>query len=311
MQDMPDNYFDLIITSPPYFNQRCYTGFKDEIGIETSIDEYITILISVFKECTRVVKDTGSIVFNLGDKYKKANLQLIPYRFAIKIIDTLNVKLINNITWCKLNPTPRQFKRRMVSSTEPFFHFIKTNKYKYYADRLYEDKIYNSHSSATNVGMGYYKLIEQSELTTEEKKNAIVALEIAMEKVKRGELKSLRMKIRGLHSMAFGGQDGGRNSQIRNNGFTLIEVPGNPMLKDVFTFPVESIKGINHPAIYPRKLIEKFILLTTDEGDLVLDPFIGSGTTGLVCKQLNRKYIGVDLNKEFVNDASRRIISLN
>ena len=61
-------------------------------------------------------------------------LLLVPYRFAIRVMDTRNAYLVNNITWFKTNPTPRQYKRRLVSSTEPFFHFVKSPDYYYDLD---------------------------------------------------------------------------------------------------------------------------------------------------------------------------------
>ena len=65
-------------------------------------------------------KNDGSIVFNIGDKYQDSNLLLVPYRFALAATETGLVKLVNEVTWVKRNPTPRQFRRRLVSSTEPF-----------------------------------------------------------------------------------------------------------------------------------------------------------------------------------------------
>lgn len=63
----------------------------------------------------------------------------------------------------------------------------------------------------------------------------------------------------------------------------------------------------NHVAVYPEDLAEYFIKGSTDEGDLVLDPFMGSGTTGFVSKRLNRNYIGFDINQEYVDFANKRI----
>ncbi|MBI3755929.1 MAG: site-specific DNA-methyltransferase, partial [Deltaproteobacteria bacterium] len=118
---IPDNTINLIITSPPYFKQRDYGG---GIGNEKTVEEYIDNLLKVFSECVRILKDNGSIVFNLGDKYLEGNLQLIPYRFAVEALKSFPIKLVNSITWVKSNPTPRQYQRRLVSSAEPFFHFV-------------------------------------------------------------------------------------------------------------------------------------------------------------------------------------------
>ena len=66
----------------------------------------------------------------------------------------------------------------------------------------------------TNVGQKYFGLIDQSDLSEDEKHNARLALEEAIQEVHRGEIAGLRMKIRGIHAEAFGGQDGGRKIQI-------------------------------------------------------------------------------------------------
>jgi len=84
LKNIPSNSMDLVITSPPYFQQREYGG-GNGIGNEKTVEEYIENMIKVFRECVRVTKKTGSIVFNLGDKYIDGNLLLVPYRFAIEV----------------------------------------------------------------------------------------------------------------------------------------------------------------------------------------------------------------------------------
>jgi DNA modification methylase len=66
----------------------------------------------------------------------------------------------------------------------------------------------------------------------------------------------------------------------------------------------------DHPAPFPEKLVEILVQNTTDKNDIVLDPFIGSGTTAFVCKKLFRNYIGVELNPKYVEFANNRLASL-
>ncbi len=66
-----------------------------------------------------------------------------------------------------------------------------------------------------------------------------------------------------------------------------------------------------HVAVYPTELIKYFIMGSTDEEDIVLDPFMGTGTTGLVANELNRNYIGFELQKEYVTLSEKRISELN
>ena len=306
IRQLPNRSVQLVITSPPYFQQRDYGG---GMGNEVRLEEYLENLLSLFRECVRVVRDDGSLVFNLGDKYEDSSLLLVPYRFAIGATETGLVKLVNDVTWVKKNPTPRQFKRRLVSSTEPFFHFVKTENYFYNPDAFMADESLpkKSQSQGMNVGQKYFELIDQSDLSEDEKRNARLALEKAIQEVHRGEIAGLRMKIRGIHAEAFGGQDGGRKIQIEKNGFTLIRLRGNKLKRDVIEHPVESVKGIRHPAIYPVKIVEEFLHLLTRPGDVVLDPFIGSGSTAVACKQLGRYFIGYDINPEYCKYARSRV----
>ena len=137
IRQLPNCSVQLVITSPPYFQQRDYGG---GMGNEACLEEYLESLLSLFRECVRVVRDDGSLVFNLGDKYEDSSLLLVPYRFAIGATETGLVKLVNDVTWVKKNPTPRQFRRRLVSSTEPFFHFVKTENYFYNPDAFLVDE---------------------------------------------------------------------------------------------------------------------------------------------------------------------------
>ncbi|MDZ4767052.1 MAG: site-specific DNA-methyltransferase [Chloroflexota bacterium] len=309
IRDLPSASVNLVITSPPYYHQRDYGG---GIGSESTIEAYIATLIDVMRECLPVLHPTGSIVFNLGDKYEDSSLLLVPYRFAIEATKQLPLTLVNAITWVKRNPTPRQFKRRLVSSTEPFFHFVKSDEYYYDIDaflRADEDEK-PSNGGGVNLGRTYYDLIEQSSLSTAQKDHARAALDEVIQEVRDGRIAGFRMKIRGIHSEPFGGQAGGRQIQMTKNGFTVIRLHGNPMKRDVIEMAVESLKGRNHPAMYPVELVKEFLYLLTRKGDTVLDPFMGSGSTAVACKLTGRNYIGFDLNPDYCRAAEERLANV-
>ena len=312
IKDIPDESVSLIITSPPYFQQREYTKNEKEIGNEKEVLDYVNKLSTLFHECVRVTKKNGSIVFNLGDKYQESSLLLVPFRFALNVLDKEPVKLVNNITWAKLNPTPRQFKGRLVSSTEPFFHFVKSDKYYYNLDEFMKFlKITRKKAQSGNgIGKKYFELIEKSDLTDSQKQMAKKELNQVIEEVKSGKISSFRMKINGIHSLPFGGQEGGRKTQMLIKGFTIIRINGEFLKRDIIESPVETIKGSGHPAIYPEFIIQQLLILLTIENDVVLDPFIGSGTTAVACKKLGRKYIGFDINQQYCDDAMNRLKSI-
>ena len=307
IQQLPDCSIQLVITSPPYFQQRDYGG---GMGNETNVNEYIDTLLCLFRECVRVVSDDGNIVFNIGDKYQDSSLLLVPYRFALAATNTGLVRLVNEITWVKKNPTPRQFSRRLVSSTEPFFHFAKSDRYFYNPKTFLAESHAPQHSNkkiGTNVGQRYFDLIDESDLSEAEKTVARIELTEVIQEVKRGKTQSFRMKIRGIHAAPFGGQMGGRTLQLKNKGFTIIRIHGNKLKRDVIETPVAAVKGNKHPAIYPMEVVEEFLHLLTPPGALVLDPFMGSGSTAVACKRLGRHYIGYDINAEYCEYAQQRV----
>lgn len=302
---IPDDKINLIITSPPYFKQRDYGS---GIGNEKTVEQYVENLMLVFSECVRILKNDGSVVFNLGDKYLESSLQLIPFMFAIEVLKSFKVKLVNNITWVKLNPTPRQYQKRLVSSTEPFFHFVKSDDYYYnFSDYMNNNGVKNKRTNGNNIGKKYFELIENSHLTLEQKKMAFLELQKTIQEVKTGKIESFRMKIKGIHSEPFGGQDGGRKYQLMKKGFTIIKIKGEPIKRDVIECAVETIKGCKHPAIYPLFIIKELIKLLSGPNDIILDPFVGSGTTAVAAKELNRRYIGIDINEEYCNYARERL----
>lgn len=118
------------------------------------------------------------------------------------------------------------------------------------------------------------------------------------------------MKIRGLHAEPFGGQEGGRQIQLRKKGFTIIRIHGEKLKRDVIESAVESLKNSNHPAIYPVSIIQEFLYLLTRRGGVVLDPFMGSGSTAEACKRAGRNYIGIDINPDYCAFARERVAKL-
>ncbi|TAE30557.1 MAG: site-specific DNA-methyltransferase [Candidatus Kapaibacterium sp.] len=313
LSTMPSSTVDVVLTSPPYFRQREYDHeTPHEIGNEATQEEYMHSLLAVFRECVRVLKPTGAIVINLGDKYLDGSLALLPYKFAIQATDLFDVKLINNITWTKLNPTPRQDKRKLVQSSEPFFLFVKDSA-RYYFDQdafmehLDALKATNRAKPTNGLGKKYFDLLDESSLSAEEKSNARRELTSVIEEVKTGAIEGFRMKIRGLHAQPFGGQEGGRKIHIERDGFTIIRILGKTMKKDVIESPVEAIKGNPHPAVYPLYVVQQLIKLLCPEDGTVLDPFCGSGTTCVAAKMLGRNYIGIDISPKYIEYAEERL----
>ena len=157
------------------------------------------------------------------------------------------------------------------------------------------------------MGKQYFQLIETADLSSHEKEIAKKSLQEAILLVRNGQIDSFRMKIRGIHKEAYGGMEGGRNNQIRQNGFTIIKILGNKLKKDLIESPVETLKNNEHPAIYPLYIVQELIKLMSKENDLILDPFCGSGTTCVAAKNLKRKYLGIEINPDYVNISNERL----
>ena len=313
LRSFPDDCVNAVVTSPPYFHQRDYeTNDERAIGSEKTVEQYIEALMPTFRECARVLREDGSIFFNLGDKYDNGSLLMIPWLFASRASHETGLKLINQITWVKPNPQPRQFKRRLVSATEPVFHFVKSDNYRYFPDRFLEGEKYTRpvrDYRKGHIGEGYFRLIDRSMLTPEQKERARQELSAVIREVHDGKIWSFRMKVRGIHSAAYGGYEGGRKLHIEKKGFTILRMFDRPMKRDVIDTPIIQDKFVNHPAMFPSTLVRECLNLTTETDDVVLDPFLGSGTTAITAKEMGRHFVGIDLNSAYCEVARKRLAS--
>ena len=309
LKRMGSKSFDLVITSPPYFSQREYPGLG--LGGDASLDEYLENIFNTFRQLVRVTKPTGSIVYNMGDKIVEGSLQLVPYRFAIRALEDpqLNVRLINDITWLKKNPTPHQFSRRLTNSTEPFFHFALGRDYYYDRAAFLPGQEVPPPTVGKKLGSQYRKLIDTSELVTRERRAAHRALDNVIAEVKNGKIHGFRMKIRGIHAPAYGGHDGGRKAELERDGFTVIRISGRPLKRDVIESPVARLPGGGpvRPPIFPVQVIREFIRMLCPPGGEVLDPYMGSGSTVAAALLEDRKCTGIEINAEYFEAAAERI----
>jgi len=173
----------------------------------------------------------------------------------------------------------------------------------------YRDNFINNNKRKTknSIGKIYFDLIEKSNLSNDQKELARKELYETIREVYEGKIESFRMKIKGIHALPYGGQAGGRLTQIITKGFTIIKIYNNSIRKDVIESPVETIKGNIHPAVYPEFVVQELIKLLTRENDVVFDPFLGSGTTAIVAKSLRRNFIVIEINDKYVEYANKRL----
>jgi len=314
---IPDNSIDCVVTSPPYWGHRQYSG--GGIGQEATYDEYIENLAEITKELYRVLKGTGSFWLNIGDTYRSKKLMGIPWRVALKLMDAQKWVLRNSVIWNKHKGGLDSSKDKLRNIHENFFHFVKNEK-KYFYDtsniryQARKSIVRNgSVISATGVsGIRYKRQIELSTaLTREEKQNASDALGSVLERIRNNEIADFRMIIRGQQRTTHSDSEkvSGRAKELAQKGFYfLFYHPDGTLPGDVWEIiPEDSQKRKNHYAVYPEDLCKIPILATCPKDGIVLDPFSGSGTTSLVAFKHNRKSIGLEISEEYVSFSKERL----
>ena len=273
----------MCVTSPPYYNLRDYKN-SGQIGAENTVKDFVENLCKVFDEIYRILKPTGSCWVNIGDTYDKKRLLQVPSRFEIAMCDR-GWHLRNEIIWSKPNPQPISSKDRFWGNHEKFFWFVKDVK-KYYFNR---DAI----------------LVPQAEISIRRmfSKNNMSKRKDFNASDKEGFAISSNSQDKHYARMR---EEMGIDKEF--NYEELIKSGKCPTRPEFDTWNVPSVtyKGA-HFAVYPPELIEKPILSCCPEQGIVIDPFMGSGTTGEVAKLNNRRYIGLELNPEYAILANERI----
>lgn len=290
---MEDNSVDCVITSPPYFNLRCYTDDPREIGREVTPQEYIDNMIEIFREVYRVLKPEGTVWVNIGDtyngnktgndnpKWKSANTDSfkkerwngcknkdligIPWQFAFAMRDRLGFYLRQDIIWDKSgNAMPEPVKDRCVKSHEYIFLFSKSDHYYFNYEAIQEP----STSSATPRPFGSKKGDNRND---------------------SGQMYHPKEKKQKW------AEGSGQGSFVKNK-------------RDVWHVNTKP-SGIEHCAMYPEELIEPCVLAGCPENGVVYDPFGGAATTALVVLRAggNRRFVCSELNPEYVAIAEKRL----
>ena len=282
MANLPDKLIQTCVTSPPYFALRDY-GVSGQVGLESTLEEYVDKIVEVFRGVRRILCDDGTVWLNLGDSYnssgkghsssgqkpacvaglKPKDLIGIPWRIAFAL-QADGWYLRQDIIWHKPNPMPESVHDRCTKAHEYIFLLSKSKKYYFDHEAIKEDA----------VGKG-----------------------VGAQPRNTGNRKALRSDIESRHrSRITGGQ-------------SMQAVPdGKRNRRSVWTIPTRPFKG-THFAVFPPKLVEPCILAGCPVGQSVLDPFMGSGTVGMVARQHKRRFVGIELNPEYFEMAKARIAS--
>ncbi len=313
---------DCVVTSPPYFRQRRYNGGSaGEIGDEKRVEDYVANLARIGRELYRVLKETGSFWLNIGDKCVNKDWLGIPWRVAFAMKD-MGWRLRNEVIWHKPKHLPNAAKDRLAYAHEQFFHFVKSSRAYYDMDSTREPPqaaaVLPDGRVRTPTGVSGEKyrrqIIESASLSETEKENALVALEETLGRVRRGDLPDFRMLIRGTQRPTHGDSAdlSGRAKELETRGFAVLTYHRKGSAPtDVWSVQVEdSIFPDNHFAVFPEALIERPVQATCPTGGVVLDPFLGSGTTAVVAIRLGRRALAIDTSAEYLEFAKKRIAHL-
>ena len=283
LTNIPDNSVDMCVTSPPYYNLRDYKN-SGQIGAENTVKDFVENLCKVFDEIHRILKPTGSCWVNIGDTYDKKRLLQVPSRFEIAMCDR-GWHLRNEIIWSKPNPQPISSKDRFWGNHEKFFWFVKDVK-KYYFNR---DAIL-----VPQAEISIRRMFSKNNMSKRKDFNATSKEGFAISSSSQDKHYARMREEMGIDKEF-------NYEELIKSG----KCPTRPEF-DTWNVPSVTYKGA-HFAVYPPELIEKPILSCCPEQGIVIDPFMGSGTTGEVAKLNNRRYIGLELNPEYAILANERI----
>ena len=313
-----------------------------QLGLEKTPDEYVAKMVQVFREVRRVLRKDGTLWLNLGDSYagswgnsgnrpeldKKGGIQRdkncnylprggwddrrerpasaykipgikpkdligIPWRVAVAL-QADGWWLRSDIIWAKANCMPESVRDRPTRSHEYLFLLTKSAKYFYDADAIKEPCLYDVDGTGTAARKARQAESNKS-MPTGERAG-----------IRPGVLQSAR---------AFDGKnsDKQRGHSRRHDGFNdrwdLMEqeeqCSGYRNKRDVWNISPAQYPDA-HFAVFPPKLTEPCILAGSKPGDIVMDPFSGSGTTVAVAERFGRRGIGIELNPAYIHLAQKR-----
>lgn len=325
LKKLPDNCIDCCVTSPPYFGLRDYQC-EGQIGLEKSPTEYIDRLTEVFQEVYRVLKPEGTLWLNLGDSYagsrkgaanypesaknykqgrnrgtmdnrtgykydttcKDKDLIGIPWMAAFALRDRVGFYLRNDIIWSKPNAMPESVTDRLTKSHEYIFLMSKGSRYYFDQEAIQEVATgYDGRKDLMMHGSQKYIIPVMPHCTQQT---------MALHGSRRWRFKNLQEDGQKPNTMHVRRAEGLPDKQypVRNK-------------RDVWTVNTKPDHNA-HFAVYPEELIKPCILAGCPKGGIVLDPFIGSGTTARVARMFGRNYIGYELNADYLRIIEKKLI---
>lgn len=338
LKKLPDKSINCCVTSPPYWGLRDY-GTEDQLGLEKTPEEFVENIVAVFREVRRVLKDDGTLWLNLGDSYsgsskgmnsdgthntkigkkqkthKGTHISKLPVYKGLKPKDLVGIPwmvafalrqdgwyLRQDIIWHKPNPMPESVTDRCTKSHEYIFLLSKNQKY-----------YYNQDAIKTDVTDGTIARFNQ-QVEKQKGSNRVPGKTNGnMKPVGPGRNPRKGVDTNGgnqasgvgIPAMAIHGNGVKGHSGYFDSDGNLIG-DGKANKKSVWTVTTKPFSEA-HFATFPQDLIIDCIKAGCPENGIVLDPFMGAGTTAVVARKLNRNYIGFELNQEYIKISEKRL----
>jgi DNA modification methylase len=296
LKKIPDKSVNCCVTSPPYYGLRDY-GIEEQIGLEKTPEQYVEKLVTIFREVRRVLKDDGTLWLNLGDSYAGAGWRNNNDNPGYKQTTNkgTNISGIKIKTECK--------PKDLIGIPWMVAFALRVDGWYLRQDIIWHkpNPMPESVTDRCTKAHEYIFLLSKSQryyYDTEairEKAN----YDGRKDTVMKGSQKYNTSVVpnQAAHTFAVNGHERWKQDEngmhVRNR-------------RSVWTVNTKPFKEA-HFAVFPPKLIEPCIKAGCPEGGIVLDPFMGAGTTAVVARMLNRNFIGFELNKEYVEMANKRL----
>lgn len=292
LKTLPENSVDVLVTSPPYYNARQYSIWED-------LDSYLNNMKEIFTEVFKKIKNYHNIVVNVGDVVGATNKTISSKRkiplgaYFITMLEEIGFRFVDDIIWDKGEV---QSSRNFVGDNYP---------YQKYPINCYEHILIFKKIDLDDE-KPCCPVCNENKVAVNGVRNGIPTYEC-----KNKECTEKSPKGRGKRFSTFSKMVNDYEKDLNKIDEDLLKM----FRKDIIRLnPVIKInsKGeniLNHTAPYPEKIPEYAIKMFSGVNDVVLDMFLGSGTTGIVAKKLNRNFIGIEKNKEYFEQSLTRIKS--
>ena len=279
---------DCCVTSPPYFGLRDY-GVEGQIGLEPTPDAFVAKLVAVFREVRRVLRDDGTLWLNLGDSYAAQG--------GAQVKGTKQVEGSQEGAWNgETRRAPDGLKPKdLIGIPWRVAFALQADGWWLRQDIIWHkpNPMPESVKDRCTKAHEYIFLLSKSE-------RYYFDWEAVQEPATRRDPGNKTHKYSDKY-------DASDSEEHRTKaGLKAIGARETRNRRSVWTVSTKPYKGA-HFATFPPLLIEPCILAGSRKGGLVLDPFNGSGTTGEVSVLNDRRYVGIELNPEYINLAETRI----